>query len=177
MNLSLRDTKEKKMLSSLQTPAEVDHKKVIAKEIRNAHIAHEQWVRHVKHLVENLPVHKAMIPLSSTECDFGKWLYSTGMKYKAIPALTRIVFKIEQDHRDLHNIYLRIYKIYFLETQRSWAMNLFTNSRKKITPEKHAEAMKYYQEMEKMSIWLIKSLDQLESLLSKQKNETIASVI
>lgn len=165
------------MLSSLQTRTDVDHKKEIAKEIRNAHIAHEQWVRNVKHLVENLPIHKATIPLSSTECDFGKWLYGTGMKYKAIPALTRIIFKIEQDHRDLHNIYLRIYKIYFLETQRSWAMNLFTNSHKKVTPEKQSEAVKYYQEMEKMSIWLIKSLDQLESLLAKQKNETIAGVI
>lgn len=97
-------------------------RKQIVKEIRDAYVAHEKWVRRAKHLVENLPVDEKMIPVDSTECQFGQWLYGIGMKYKNISQLSGILHKIEEEHRNLHDIYLRVYKIYFLETKRSWVI-------------------------------------------------------
>lgn len=148
-------------------------KRQILKEIRDAHIAHTKWVRRAKHLVENLPVDEKMIPLDSTECQFGLWLYNNAMKYKNIPQLTGILHKIEEDHRDLHDMYLKIYKIYFLETKRSWMMNLVTQSRKEVSPKKQAEAFKYYQILEETSVILIESLETFEAYLLIQKDETI----
>ncbi|MBV5335368.1 MAG: CZB domain-containing protein [Sulfuricurvum sp.] len=148
-------------------------KKQILKEIRDAHIAHTKWVRRAKHLVENLPVDEKMIPLDSTECHFGKWLYNDAMKYKNIPQLTQTLHKIEEDHRDLHDMYLKIYKIYFLETKRSWMMNLVTQSRKEVPPKKQIEALKYFQSLEKISVMLIESLEKFEAHLRMQKDETL----
>lgn len=149
-------------------------KRQIVKEIRDAHIAHERWVRRAKHLVENLPVDEKMIPLDSTECHFGQWFYNNAMKYKCIPPLAPILHNIEEEHRNLHDTYLKIYKIYFLETKRSWVMNVITKSGKEVTPQKQQEALYYYKKIEKTSGILIELLEQFEAYLVIQKDETLA---
>ncbi|MDD2828492.1 MAG: CZB domain-containing protein [Sulfuricurvum sp.] len=148
-------------------------RKQIVKEIRDAYVAHEKWVRRAKHLVENLPVDEKMIPVDSTECQFGQWLYGNGMKYKNIAKLSDILHKIELEHRNLHDTYLRIYKIYFLETKRSWIMNLVTQSRKEVTPKKQQEALHYYHQMVKISTVLLESLEVLEASLVMQKDDVL----
>jgi hypothetical protein len=150
-------------------------RKQIVKEIRDAYVAHEKWVRRAKHLVENLPVDEKMIPVDSTECQFGQWLYGRGMKYKNIAQLSGILHKIEEEHRNLHNTYLRVYKIYFLETKRSWVMNLLTQSRKEVSPKKQQEALYYYHQMVKISTVLLESLEVLEASLVMQKDEVLVS--
>lgn len=151
-------------------------KRKILKEIRDAHIAHAKWVRRAKHLVENLPVDEKMIPLDSTECQFGIWLYNDAMKYKNIPQLTQILSKLEDDHRNLHDMYLKIYKIYFLETKRSWMMNLVTQSRKEVPQKKQLEALQYYQNLEKASLMLIESLEKFEAYVLIQKDEILVTI-
>lgn len=151
-------------------------KQQILKEIRDARIAHEKWVRRAKHLVENLPVDEKMIPLDSTECHFGQWIYNHGMRYKSIPALNVIIHKIEKEHRDLHDIYLRIYKIYFLETQRSWAISLIISSRKEVSTRKQEEGLYYYKMIEKTSASLIQALEEFEACLILQRDEVLATL-
>lgn len=148
-------------------------RKHIVKEIRDAYVAHEKWVRRAKHLVENLPVDEKMIPIDSTECQFGQWLYGNGMKYKNIPQLSGILHKIEEEHRNLHNVYLRIYKIYFIDTKRSWMMNLLTQSRKEVSSTKQQDALHYYYQMVKISTQLLESLEIFEASLMMQKDEIL----
>jgi hypothetical protein len=164
------------MSHSNYTHSGMSLKKHTLKEIRDAHLAHEKWVRRAKHLVENLPVDEKMIPLDSTECQFGQWFYISGIKYKNIPQLTDIIHKIEEYHKELHDIYLNIYKIYFLETKRSWVMSLLTESRKKVSPINQQLALEYYHTMEKVSKSLMDTLDQFEGYLA-QRDELLTDMI
>ncbi|MDD5052495.1 MAG: CZB domain-containing protein [Sulfuricurvum sp.] len=149
----------------------------ILDEISSARIAHSKWVRKAQHLVANLPVNKEMIPVDFTECTFGKWLYEYGPKYKKNFHLCDIINEIEYQHAELHDTYLKIYKIYFLDTKRSWIMNVLTLSQKEISNAEQKKAKIYLSELEKTSKTLLKMLDHFEKILAVQANETIAALI
>lgn len=144
--------------------------------LRDAKKAHAKWVRRAKHLVENLPVCEEMIPLDSTECAFGCWLYSEGMKFKNNETTGPILDLIEKTHHKLHDIYLSIYRIYFVESKAGFFQRLlFTKSHKSISPQKQVEALKYFEELKKVSDTLVKELDTFEIALRKsQLQETHA---
>jgi len=134
--------------------------------LRDAKQAHAKWVRRAKHLVENLPVNEDMIPLDSTECAFGCWLYSEGMKYKSHHTTSLVLEKIEETHHELHDIYLKIYRIYFVESKAGFFQRLlFLNSRKSISPQKQLEALQYCDALKKVSDTLVKHLDAFEYAL------------
>ncbi len=90
----------------------------IIQNLTAAKVAHTKWVRKAKHLVESLPVKEDMIPIDSTDCKFGQWFYSEGIRFKIDDSFSSILGKIEKEHTELHNLYLKIYKIYFVDTKR-----------------------------------------------------------
>lgn len=55
--------------------------------IRYARASYIRWVRRAKHLIEGLRVSEDMIPVDSTSCEFGLWLYDEGMRFKSSPEL------------------------------------------------------------------------------------------
>jgi len=134
--------------------------------LRDAKKAHAKWVRRAKHLVENLPVTEEMIPLDSTECKFGCWLYEEGMKYKSHHMASHILEAIEETHHQLHDIYLKIYRIYFVESKAGFFQRLlFMDSRKSISPQKQLEALQCCEELKKVSDTLVRQLDTFEHAL------------
>ena len=144
--------------------------------LRDAKKAHAKWVRRAKHLVENLPVCEDMIPLDSTDCAFGCWLYSEGMKYKNNNITSPILEAIEETHHTLHDIYLRIYRIYFVESKAGFFQRLlFTKTHNAISTQKQVEALKYFEELKGISDALVKQLDNFEiALRDLQVKETHA---
>lgn len=99
------------------------------------------------------------------------------MKYKNIPELSTIIHTIDEQHRELHNLYLNIYKIYFLETKRSWVMAMITQSRKKVSADNQKLASTYYSNIEEVSKTLLEALNKLESLLAIQRDELLVALI
>ena len=141
-------------------------KEYTLEKLRDAKKAHAKWVRRAKHLVENLPVKEDMIPLDSTECAFGCWLYSEGMKYKSNHMTSHVLEAIEETHHQLHDIYLKIYRIYFVESKAGFFQRLlFIDNRKSISPQKQVEALKCCEELKKVSETLVKQLDTFEQAL------------
>jgi hypothetical protein len=125
--------------------------------------AHVKWVNRARSLVEGLPVAKDAIPVDSTECRFGQWFYAEGQKLNAMPNMD-CLDRIETLHSDLHEHYLKIFKLYFGETNRSLLSKLFKMKNKISDHEKEA-ARDYYQRLGEISKQLLDEIGRLERRL------------
>ncbi len=148
-------------------------KQRILQKLLDAKLAHGKWVRRAKHLVESLPINEDMIPLDSTECAFGKWLYNDGMKCKSLRNLEPLLKSIEKEHTQLHTIYATIYNIHFIETKRGFISKIFLGNKKKISKEKRSIALEKYHELEKVSEKLMILLQRFKRALMMEDIDTI----
>ncbi len=129
-------------------------------QLRNAKKAHIRWVQRAKALTEGLPVEKDAIPMESTECLFGQWFYGDGQNLGLLPGMD--CFKqIEHKHNELHDIYMKIFKIYFGEMNRSFFSKLF-NLKKRISEAEHDIAVEFYGQLKRVSEELLEQIEKLE---------------
>jgi len=152
-------------------------KKDIIEQITNARLAHLKWVRRAKHLIEKLPVSSGMIPIDATECTFGAWLYREGLKYKNLSQLSTVINKIEKLHTEIHDIYLDIYKIYFVDLKRSWVMSKILDAYKDPTPQQQKMAYRYFIQLEDISVLLMQEFDLFERTLKNIDIEDLKRVL
>ena len=89
-------------------------KSEVLSSIRGARRAHIMWVDRLKALVHGLEIKKEQIPIAVTECDFGKWFYCDGQILLSL-FTERAVKKLDNKHKELHDIYMKIFKIYFFQ--------------------------------------------------------------
>ncbi len=143
--------------------------------IRDARASHARWVRRAKHLIEGLPVSEDLIPIDSTACAFGVWLYDEGMRYKTRPELSAYLNSIEKKHNELHDVYLSIYKIYFVDTKPSWFRSLVTKQLKEVSPQKREQAEAYFKVLQEVSDELITTLEDFEASLRRTSPHMLAS--
>ncbi len=131
--------------------------------LRNAKKAHIAWVQRAHALIEGLPIEKEQIPMSCTECKFGIWFYGEGQELNRMPSMDCLK-EIESLHFELHDVYLKIFKIYFSEQDRSFFSKLF-GTRKKISAESMEVAKVYYLQLKSISEKLISAIERLERRL------------
>ncbi len=129
-------------------------------QLRNAKKAHIKWVHRARALTEGLPVEKDAIPMDSTECMFGQWFYGDGQALGVMPGMD--CFKeIERKHEELHDAYLKIFKIYFGEMNRSIFSKIF-NLKKKVSHNEHEIALEYFANLKSISEELLGQIEKLE---------------
>lgn len=132
-------------------------------QLADAKKAHIKWMIRAKSLIEGIPVEKDAIPLDSTECAFGEWFYGAGQQLNALPN-NDCLDMIETLHASLHDLYLRIFKIYFGTTDRSVLSRLFGTKRKVSQAEKEM-AREQYAALESVSKELLHEITKLERRL------------
>jgi len=144
----------------------------ILQELNSAKIAHERWVKRAEHLVDGLPVDQSFIPLDPTECGFGRWLYSDmGHRLRLLKEYKSLIEQIEFYHDKLHDIYRKIYKIYFvIPKERSLLHKIFTLNSKKPTASEQQTAQEYFSELKKSSMELKQLLTQMENTTKEIKS-------
>jgi len=131
--------------------------------LRNAKKAHITWVHRAHALIEGLPVEKEQVPVSCTECKFGQWFYGEGQRLNMMPSMDCLK-EIETLHFELHDTYMKIFKIYFSDDDRSFISKLF-GTKKKISPMNHDIAKDYYTQLKATSEKLIAAIERLERRL------------
>ena len=147
---------------------------VMLKKLEDARSAHIKWVRRAQHLVEGLPLDESMIPVDSTECRFGEWLHSDGFRLKLLKSFAPLVEEVDALHMKLHSVYLSIYRIYFIDTKRSWLLKAILGERKEVPAHKQQEAREMFRHLEDVSSQLLQSLTKLERQLRGSNREEIA---
>ena len=147
----------------------------VLKNIRAARRSHTQWVDKAKSLVNGLEVKKEQIPLEVTECSFGKWFYCDGQILLSF-FTEDAIGKLDAKHKELHDIYMKIFKIYFPENKGSFFAKLF-KQRVKISPQDETMALAYLQNLEEISKELVSFLNIIEKKLNTVDEETFAKYV
>jgi len=137
--------------------------------IRGARRAHIMWVDRAKALVHGLEIKKEQIPISVTECDFGKWFYCDGQILLSL-FTERAVKKLDNKHKELHDVYMKIFKIYFPVVRRSLFAKLMKR-KKKISANDEYNSLIYLGDLEKISDDLISYLNIIEKKLNTISEE------
>jgi hypothetical protein len=132
--------------------------------LRNAKKAHIRWVQRAKALVEGLPVEKEQIPLNSTECAFGEWYYGEGQSIGLMPGMDSFK-EIEQGHFELHDVYMKIFKIYYSDANLSFFAKLL-GKKKKVSHDDQQIAQDYYEQLKTVSEKLLTTIERVERRLS-----------
>ncbi len=133
--------------------------------LSDAKKAHINWVQRAQLLIDGLPIDKDAIPLSCRDCEFGQWLYEHGQKLNTLGNIPYLD-DIEKVHFDTHDHYMKIYRIYFAETNRSFVSKLL-KSKKKISDSEKELAKEHFKKL------LIAS-DQLLLLIGKLERRLFA---
>jgi len=144
----------------------------VLKNIRVARRTHIQWVDRAKSLVNGLEVKKEQIPLEVTECSFGKWFYCDGQILLSF-FKEEAISKLDDKHKELHDIYMKIFKIYFPEPKGSFLAKLF-KKRVKVSPQDETIALAYLQNLEEVSKELVSFLNIIEKKLNTVDEETFS---
>ncbi len=147
-------------------------KEEVLKKIRAARRSHVIWVDRARSLVNGFPVSKDQIPIEVTSCDFGKWFYCDGQILLVIFSESAIK-KLEDKHRELHDTYMKIFKIYFDTSNQSLLARLLKR-RKKISDRERLIAMEDLQRLEEISNELVSYLNIIEkkmNLIDEEKFE------
>lgn len=122
--------------------------------------AHISWVQRANALIEGLPVEQQQVPVNCTECKFGVWFYGEGQHLNTIPGM-EILKEIEQYHFELHEVYLKIFSIYFKDSERSFLSKLF-GVKRKISLEEQEKAQDHFRKLKEISEKLLPSIERLE---------------
>jgi len=138
-------------------------KEATLSELGAAKKAHIKWVNRARSLIEGIPVEKDAIPMDSTECQFGTWFYGEGQKLNAFASMD-CLGTIEAFHFQLHDIYMKIFKLYFGEDRRSFFSKLL-GKKKKVSDQEKEIARDYFLQLEAVSKQLLEEIGKLERRL------------
>ena len=147
----------------------------VLKNIRAARRAHTQWVDKAKSLVNGIEVKKEQIPLEVTECSFGKWFYCDGQILLSF-FTEEAIGKLDNKHKELHDVYMKIFKIYFPEQKGSFLANLF-KQKVQISAQDENTALAYLRNLEDVSKELVSFLNIIEKKLNTVDEETFAKYV
>ena len=140
------------------------------KHLHSAKKAHLKWVHRAKALIEGLPIEKEAIPVACTECQFGQWFYGEGESLNTIVGKDALS-EIETLHFNLHDMYMKIFKVYFGDIERSFFSKLF-NLKKSVSESDKEMARNYYEQLSVISYQLIDVIDKLERRLHAMSSDT-----
>lgn len=152
-------------------------KEQIIEHLRAAKSAHIKWVQKAKMLINGIEVEKDAIPVNSTECKFGQWFYGDGQVLNALSNnLPECMIAIEELHTELHDIYMKIFHLYFSKDSGGFFSKLF-GSKKKVSEEDSKKAIEYYDSLENISKKLLEEINRLERRLLAVPDERIKELI
>lgn len=154
-------------------------KEEVLSHLKFAKSAHIKWLEKAKLLINGLDLQDSVIPVSYTECTFGKWFYNDGQRLKSLSNNPlECMQKMEELHIDFHDKYLNIFNIYFAETKKTGFFTKLLGLQKKreIDESEVVLAEGYYLNMETLSQGLVEEIDRLERRLTAVSYEKIEAL-
>ena len=150
-------------------------KEQVLHQLHSAKASHVAWLQRARMLVEGLKINEDAIPINSTVCGFGKWFYSDGQRLNVIRNIpSECMNDLERFHNDLHDIYMKIYKIYYVLNTSDRLLSIF-GKKKSISEAEKTLSKYYYDEMDIISKKLLKALDLMERRVNALSSNEIES--
>ena len=112
------------------------------------------------------------MPVSATECEFGKWYYGDGQRLKSIPGFK----EIEKPHDNLHQTYAEIFTLlYGEESQKPSFFSKLIGRAQKAAAEKQEAAKVKSLVLKDRSTEVIDRLEQLEKMINALGEKQLAN--
>jgi hypothetical protein len=137
-----------------------------------ARSAHIQWRARAQALVAGIPIEKEHVPISYTDCKFGRWYYGDGQQ---LSALLRSYRGIEEPHEKLHIVYMQIFNALYGEDNLSMLEKLF-GAAKKHKAEKISLVERLLPQLIHISHTLLEAIDILEKEILSLPEEEFAQL-
>ncbi len=137
-------------------------RKDIQTRLRAAKSAHLQWRANAQGLLAGLPLDEGKVPVSHSDCRFGKWYYGPGQGLASLDSFRAI----EGPHDTLHAVYRRIIEALYGEVEQpSWFARML-GKRAKDDTDRRREAERLMQQLVAVSETLLASVELLEQELA-----------
>lgn len=128
--------------------------------LKIARNVHTQNMQKALLLAKGIPKEGAPVAVNHKECDFGKWLYGNEANLKAAAGYA-VYDEIETLHREWHEEYAKIYKLYYEDTKQGVFSKMLGVGRK-MSELDQEKAKAYLDDMKKITWSLTKKLESLE---------------
>lgn len=131
--------------------------------LKLAAISHRAWLSNAQALICGVPLDKNKVPVSTLECEFGKWYYGEGQKLKGLPGFK----EIEDTHEKLHATYMEIFTLLYGEESRKYSFfSKLTGTARKAAVAKREAAQAKSLILRDYSDELIDKMEQLQQIIS-----------
>jgi len=142
--------------------------------INDAKQSHLHWLKHIENLTSGLPVDQTLIIKDENLCNLGKWINFEGLKIRSLDGISNILNTLEHYHKQLHDEYLYIHKLYFITPkQRSMLYKFFTFNSQRITQSEKEQAKEHLRNIKNISEEVLILLNILEERI---KNISIMEI-
>ena len=136
-------------------------KEDILNELKEAKISHVRWHAYAEALALGVESYNDKTPISSEDCDFGKWYYSVGQLLN----FTHNFSSIEPFHKKLHIIYSEIF------TMCNYEMKKGSKTKKKL------ELTTLVNKLKEVTSSMLTKIENLENELNKMTTKQLVSSI
>jgi hypothetical protein len=142
--------------------------------LKLATVSHRAWFSNAQALIDGIPLDKEKVPVSATECEFGKWYYGNGQKLKSIPGFK----EIEKPHDKLHETYMEIFTLlYGEENKKSSFFSKLIGSAQKAAAEKWEAARAKSLILKDHSTEVVDQLEQLQRVINAMGAKQLSSYL
>ena len=146
----------------------------IVKTLSLAAVSHRAWVSNAHALIDGVPLDKDKVPVSSAECEFGKWYYGDGQQLKSIPGFK----EIEKPHDNLHETYMEIFTLlYGEENKKASFLSKLIGNPQKAAAEKREAAKARSLILKDHSNEVIDKMEHLQRVVNAMGDKQLASYL
>ena len=140
--------------------------------LKLAAVSHRAWLSNALALIDGIPLDKDKVPVSATECEFGKWYYGDGQRMKTLPGFK----EIERPHDNLHQTYAEICTLLYGEEGKkpSFFCRLIGSAQKAAVKKREAAKAKSLI-LKDHSTEVVDQLEQLQIRINAMEDEQFSS--
>ena len=142
--------------------------------LKLAAVSHRAWCSNAQALIDGIPLDKDKVPVSSYECEFGRWYYGEGQSLKGVPGFR----EIETSHEKLHATYLEIFALlYGEENSKPSLFSKLIGRAQKAAAEKRQAARAKSLLLKDHSTEILDKMEQLQKVISAMGEKQLSGYL
>ena len=142
--------------------------------LKLATVSHRAWFSNALALIDGIPLDKDKVPVSSHDCEFGKWYYGEGQKLKGLSGFQ----EIEKAHEKLHETYMEIFALlYGEENKKPSLFSKLIGRAQKVAAEKREAARLKSLFLQDHSAEVIDKLEHLQRVINSMGENQLSSYL
>ncbi|MCI5158215.1 MAG: hypothetical protein D3906_07185 [Candidatus Electrothrix sp. AUS1_2] len=142
--------------------------------LKLAAVSHRAWLSNAQALIDGIPLDKDKVPVSSCDCEFGRWYHGEGRLLKDIPGFKEIA----NPHEKLHATYMELFTLlYGEENSKPSFFSKLIGRAQKAAAEKREAARAKSLILKDQSTEIIEKLEHLQRVINAIGEKQLSSYL